>query len=485
MKEKSFRTYISRVLKSTMDGVHINRTTVDAIDSMIRIFAENIVDKSLIITKGDDKITISDKEIRTATNVLFSNSNSSILNSTNMIKFAEDAVAKYTLNTSSSKPEPKELPRSASVGAKSTSHTRESKCNLILSVSACEKYIRKFGQVGYNVTGLSPVFLAGVLENIISSLLSAGAKVTETCGKITITTRHLFTAIENDGLDKFLLDQGIFIIDSSVEAENSLKKKKTSKSKSEALSTFIEQKDGAETKKKSKGRFKPGVKTVMKIRQLQKSNGLLMQHAPFNRIVREIIDRIAESDKKIRVTNDFFTVFQSFIEDKCVKLLESSNAVALHNNRETVYGKDILLVKNLFRYNTSNYTDSKLLELVPEAALRHMSLRAGIKRYGECCSLELRNYIIWQMRYYLFDVVHCALHHKVQTLNVKLLLEGLGMKDVHLSVVGKKRKSTGGNSSSTKSVNDLVEDDRVSAIVSKTQAEEADNEMDTPDLSEE
>jgi hypothetical protein len=97
--------------------------------------------------------------------------------------------------------------------------------------------------------------------------------------------------------------------------------------------------------------------------------------------------------------------------------------------------------------------------------------------------------VIWQMRYHLFDIVHCSLHHKVQTLNVRLLLEGLGMKNVHLSVIGKKRKTASNSSKSVADTTKLVEDDRVTASASKTLPEEADgdldNEMDTPDLSEE
>lgn len=562
MKEKSFRTYISRLLKANLNGIHINRTTVEAIDSIIRIFADKIVERALVITKSDSKKTISEKELRTAVEVLFANSGFSY---TSMVAFATQAVNRYKSNEKESKEakaeekereekekveqekkskkegkrkrkeeETKELKenkenketkgeketkgdKSAKKGVAPTekatnsekkvvkSQTRESKCGLVLSVSACEKYIRKFGQVGYNVSAGSSVFLAGVLEHFITQILQASAKISQTCGKITITVRHLHSGLKECNLLEFMERMGIMLLDSSVEAEGALKKGKKGKVSRSKSENNKEDKEDEETEaetrdekgEKKKRRFKPGTRTIMKIKQLQKGNGLLMQHAPFNRIVREIVDEVFlsstqfhnsstfdseerekekndktdkvkvdvktpsgdkgdkekpdENGKKtyqMRITADFFTFFQSFLEERTIRLLKYANNIAEHSGRETLYDKDIALARTILGLGRE---DGKLNELVPEAALRHMSLRAGVTRYGEDCSAELRGFVIWLLRNHLNDIVLCSLHHRIQTLNVRLLLEGMSLGGVYLTVTSRRRdvKSVGAKKEKT------------------------------------
>lgn len=453
MKEKSFKIYIFRLLKNVNSGLHITKSAMEALDSVLRVFADRVMDRALTLTAFDNKKTISSSEIATAVRMIFP---ASLADESAV--FAQNAVSKFEDSTTTEQMQ-----------------MRETKAGLVFSVSASEKYVRRFGQVGFYVSATSPVYLASVLEFLCRRLLEVSGKRAQESDKITITVRHLFLAVTSDVSLSFVNNLGIVFLHSGVEPQVIQQKPRSrsrsvSRAKTQSSALGSESGSQEESTRTRSHRWRPGTKTVMQIRKLQKSADLLIQHAPFNRLVRELVSKILinmnKSELSLRFTGEFFLSLQAYVEDKLIRLMKRANTVATHVGRETVYDTDIQLVCSLDGELCS--TSLTLENTIPDASLRQLALRSGIKRYGESCTNVYKGYALSLLHTCLSETVLCATHHGVQTMNAQLLLESLGMRGVYPAIVSHKRKST------KRSVSKATNATNVSEIVP---------EMDEPDLS--
>jgi histone H3/H4 len=427
MKEKSFKVYIIRLLKVVHPGIRLTKSAVEAMDSILRVISDRIVDRALVLTANDDKKTISEREVHTAVRMVFPENFAD-----DAVTFSSQALAKYEKSEADRQGQPVEK-----------AQTRESRCGLVFSVSAAEKYVRRFGQVGLHVSSNTPIVLASILEHFTSHLLRETGNVTKNAKKITISVRHLFLATTTDSVLPFVNNLGIVFLEGGVQPQviQNKQRKRIRRTKSEAKSEANDSEQKAH-------RWRPGTKTVMQIRRLQKSGDMLMQHAPFNNLVREIVSRYepehTDSDQtnrespKTRLTADFCSTLQAFAEDRMIDLMRRANRLAIHADRETVYARDVELACELAGVPLHERSCNSN---IPEAALRQMALRAGIQRFGDCTTEAYRNYLVETLDSYLRDIVLCARHHKVQTLNTKVLLEAMGMRGVHPSITPHKRKT--------------------------------------------
>jgi len=443
MREKSFRVYVFRLLKATQPGLRITKPAMEAVDSIIRVIAEKLVDKSLFLTANDDKKTVSSNELQTAVHMVLPSALATLV-----IDSAQKSVVAFEASEEERKGHPVEK-----------AQTRESRCGLTFSVSAAEKYVRRFGQVGYHVTATCPVFLASVLEAVSRQLLQSSGEITQLSKKITITVRHIFLAVKKDtALDSLLTQLGVVLLEGGVEPQSIQNKQHKRLHKKKESKDETKSENGEATADSTKPhRWRPGTKTVMQIRKLQKSGDMLMQHAPFNRLVREIVKNLVNNDEMtMRITGDFFTSLQSFVEDRVILLMTQANQVANHAGRETVYARDIQMVCSLLGQPQS---EAKFESNIPEAALRQMALRAGIRRFGDCSTEAYRVFMVNTLVNYLRMVILCASYHKIQTLNTKLFLEAMAVVGVHPSIVPRKRKSAKkGSSSKSSSTDDANEE---------------------------
>ncbi len=451
MREKSFRVYIFRLLKTTQPGLRITKPAMEAVDSVVRVIAEKLVERALFLTANDDKKTVSSNELQTAVRMLLPDSLA-----TNVVLSAQQSVTNFDESEAQRKDKPVEK-----------AQTRESRCGLTFSVSAAEKYVRRFGQVGYHVTATCPVYLASTLETVAKQVLHASGEIAQLSKKITITVRHIFLAVKKDPSLHTLLSQlGVVLLEGGVEPQAIQNKQHKRLHKKVKADASTEEK----TEESKTHRWRPGTKTVMQIRRLQKSGDMLMQHAPFNRLVREIVRKIVNNPEiQWRITSDFFTSLQAFVEDRMVLLMNQANQIAVHSGRETVYSRDIQLICNLLGQPQTEHTYETN---IPEAALRQMALRAGVRRFGDCSTQAYRNYMVNLLHTYLRIVLFCATHHKIQTLNTKLFLEAMTVLGLHPSIVPHKRKvaKTKGSSKTT-STEESVADE--ADEVEDAQAEEA------------
>jgi len=99
--------------------------------------------------------------------------------------------------------------------------------------------------------------------------------------------------------------------------------------------------ESAEPKKPH--RFRPGTVALREIRRHQKnSDCLAIPKLNFSRLIREAAQDFSED---IRFQEGVFDLLQLSAEDYLIELCTAANLVAIHSGRETIFGKDLQLVR--------------------------------------------------------------------------------------------------------------------------------------------
>ena len=111
------------------------------------------------------------------------------------------------------------------------------------------------------------------------------------------------------------------------------------------LEKDCEQRVRAECARSSKdGRLHPGVKAMHEVRHYQNTTELLIQKVNFQRVVRELCEKIHSG---IRFESQALLALQEAAESYLVGLFEDSNLCTAHANRKTLFDKDIKLLRRL------------------------------------------------------------------------------------------------------------------------------------------
>ncbi|XP_057375880.1 uncharacterized protein LOC130696779 [Daphnia carinata] len=119
---------------------------------------------------------------------------------------------------------------------------------------------------------------------------------------------------------------------------------KTKADKSKSTPSKTTEKTGASILKTPK-RYRPGTKALREIRKYQKGTELLLQKAPFQRLVREVT--IELSDETMRFTAEALECLQTAAEAYVVQLFEDSVLAMIHARRVTLMVRDIQFIRRL------------------------------------------------------------------------------------------------------------------------------------------
>ena len=103
---------------------------------------------------------------------------------------------------------------------------------------------------------------------------------------------------------------------------------------------------GAEGGVKKPYRYRPGTVALREIRRFQKTTELLIRKAPFQRLVREIAQKISKN-KDIRFQSVAVLALHEASEAYMVGMFEDTNLCALHAKRVTIMPRDMLLARRL------------------------------------------------------------------------------------------------------------------------------------------
>ena len=88
-------------------------------------------------------------------------------------------------------------------------------------------------------------------------------------------------------------------------------------------------------------RFRPGTVALREIRKYQRGTDLLIQKRPFQRLVREIAQRVAPAGTRFQ--SAAIMALQNATETFTVELFGHANLCAIHARRVTVMPRDIKL----------------------------------------------------------------------------------------------------------------------------------------------
>ena len=97
-------------------------------------------------------------------------------------------------------------------------------------------------------------------------------------------------------------------------------------------------------------RFRPGTTALRQIRKYQKSTELLIRKLPFQRLVKEVVQKMFKDNYRFQSTA--LLALQEASESFLVTMFEQCNYIAIHGKRVTVQKKDILLWKRLHDFGS-------------------------------------------------------------------------------------------------------------------------------------
>ena len=96
-------------------------------------------------------------------------------------------------------------------------------------------------------------------------------------------------------------------------------------------------------------RFRPGTVALREIRKYQKSTELLIRKIPFQRLVREVVQKLFPSES-YRFQSTAILALQEASESFLVRMFEQCNDISIHGKRVTVQPKDVQLWKRVFDF---------------------------------------------------------------------------------------------------------------------------------------
>lgn len=181
---------------------------------------------------------------------------------------------------------------------------------LIFPPSYFKYYIKKY--TSFKIASKCSIYLARIIEYLCSEIIDLGSGQAMIAKHSRLTPRDLYIGIYTDSeLKTFFETHGIEFTKSGVVPKPIPEYKKI----------------------------------AADINRYQGTNQLLLSKHPFNKIVRDIVYMIDNTD--IKISKYTFIILQEYIEHFIVKLLRKANNLCEHNDRCKVTGKDILFIYNI------------------------------------------------------------------------------------------------------------------------------------------
>ena len=94
-------------------------------------------------------------------------------------------------------------------------------------------------------------------------------------------------------------------------------------------------------------RYRPGTMALRDIRGYQQSTELLIRRAPFNRLVRELVQDLWCEGHELRVSPAAVTALQEAAEAYLVLLFKDTNLCVIYAKRVTIMLNDIQLAQRI------------------------------------------------------------------------------------------------------------------------------------------
>lgn len=206
------------------------------------------------------------------------------------------------------------------------------------------------------VSGLMYEELRGVLRSWMEKIVRDTVIFTEHARRKTVQLADLEASLSNNGIELAAGLNENAIRTQSLQSCNSRGKRGGNKAAKETTEAPVTKKSTTKVKKSSKEteksvgakkphRFRPGTVALRDIKKHQKSSDCLaFPKLPFSRLIREIAQDFFED---LRFEAGVCDLLQLAAEDYLIQICSSANLAAIHAGRETVFPKDIQLVRRI------------------------------------------------------------------------------------------------------------------------------------------
>ena len=106
------------------------------------------------------------------------------------------------------------------------------------------------------------------------------------------------------------------------------------------------------TAKRKPRRRRPAANAIREIKKYQASGDLLLPKAPFQLLVREVVQ---ERMNDLRIQKEAFEVLQQAAENHLVEVMSAADLLAHHAKRITLKREDVILVRWLKPKHNFNF----------------------------------------------------------------------------------------------------------------------------------
>lgn len=363
---KGFLNYIHRVLNLVRPDNRITKVAINQMNAIMTILATEFSNAAREATQRRANKTVTSREVQYAVRSVLPGQLAK-----HAVSEGTKAITKFNSN---------DLPgweETPVAGQHAAPIRRERAAGLFFSVSLCERFLRSKGASALRVGAGAPVYLAAVLEYLTAEILELAGNCTQDQRMTTIISRHIFLAVEADEELKAMISKSnIHLAGSGVlpYIHPTLclpNKEKPHKKATKAAPGDV----------KKPHRFRPGTVALREIKRYQKSTEDMIQHLPFERLVRGIVEEFNwDSRSAFRFSEDVVIHLQGFIETCLVSAYKDAQILALHAGREGVNDTDLQLAWKFSTFPASKHYEDK--EVLSDAPLQRLARRGGIKRTG-------------------------------------------------------------------------------------------------------
>lgn len=189
---QSFGAYILELQKKMSPDFGIKKKTLCVLDDIVHDLLTTLSTKAANVAKHNKMATIKTREVAAAVALA-------------MPKEVADFAKTHAMKSVAT--------YEKACDEKGERTSRRKKAGLIVSVSRVDAFLRK-SATGMRVGGKTPVYLAGVIEYVLSELLDGAIKVAADQTKKRLSPRHIMLARANDSdmlrfLQGFVCDAGM------------------------------------------------------------------------------------------------------------------------------------------------------------------------------------------------------------------------------------------------------------------------------------
>ena len=394
-----FRTYLQRVLKQNHPDTGCTAKGMTQLNQLSNSIGLEFAKTAVSLCKDIDHITVTSREIQTAVYLIVPNCMRK-----KTVEKGKNAVTNYNRHLAAMEDDTTD-----------ESHDRcrrELKAGINFPVARCAKLIKSVDK-SMRIGQCAPVYLAAVLEYLMSDILELSGNICRDNNRVCITPRHIHMSIDdNEDLNMLLKRLNIHLLEGGVTPNIHPELLKTKNKRKTVKKTSDSSDDGT----RKPHRFRPGTVALREIRKYQKTSEPLTQFAPFERFVREVVGEYTQS---VQFAIGSLQFLHEVLESKIVELFEKAQELAIHAKRTSVNVSDIKLIRKLTDNECTLTHDHKTTDqFIVNNAIVRLARRGGVKRLDHLVYDEIRSYANLFISSVLYSAVALLAHRRAVNVTI-------------------------------------------------------------------